>query len=47
MPLAEVVRGDRAGRARADARRPGAGRGVIVQDFDLRGKSAGNGLVGF
>jgi hypothetical protein len=47
MPLIQVVRGDCEGRARAAARRPCAGCGVIAQDFAFRGNNAANKLQNF
>ncbi len=47
MPLSQVARGGREGRARAGARRPRAERGVIANDFAFRGRSAANKLSKF
>jgi hypothetical protein len=47
MPLSQVARGDREGRARAGPRRPRAERGVIANDFAFRGRSAANKLSKF
>jgi len=47
MPLIQVVRGDGEGCARAAARRPCAGCGVIARDFAFRENNAANKLQNF
>jgi hypothetical protein len=44
---AQVVNGDREGRARTDAQRPRARRGMIAKDFAFRGILAANELSEF